>query len=98
MTAISSFWYFRLLIYTHASLAPLAAVVLALTAECQLRETKHGSVCVCNSSYCDYLQQPQLTDDGQIVVISSSQVSRSDELDLTEVKNLEFYRADCDSS
>lgn len=60
---------------------PLAAVVLALTAECQLRETKHGSVCVCNSSYCDYLEPPQLTDDRQVVVISSSQVSRSAELD-----------------
>ncbi|XP_070073173.1 lysosomal acid glucosylceramidase [Drosophila takahashii] len=39
---------------------------------CDLRETEHGSVCVCNSTYCDYLEQPQLTDNSQIVVISSS--------------------------
>ncbi|XP_070073172.1 putative glucosylceramidase 4 [Drosophila takahashii] len=39
---------------------------------CDLRETIHGSVCVCNSTYCDYLEQPQLTDNSQIVVISSS--------------------------
>ncbi|XP_043654207.1 lysosomal acid glucosylceramidase [Drosophila teissieri] len=39
---------------------------------CDLRETSHGSVCVCNSTYCDYLEQPQLTDTSQIVVISSS--------------------------
>ncbi|KAH8419179.1 hypothetical protein KR222_009248, partial [Zaprionus bogoriensis] len=39
---------------------------------CQLRETKYGSVCVCNSSYCDYLEQPRLRDDAQIIVISSS--------------------------
>ncbi|KAH8278992.1 hypothetical protein KR018_012131, partial [Drosophila ironensis] len=39
---------------------------------CNLRETGHGSVCVCNASYCDYLGQPELTDNSQIVVISSS--------------------------
>ncbi|XP_016977956.1 lysosomal acid glucosylceramidase [Drosophila rhopaloa] len=39
---------------------------------CDLRETIHGSVCVCNSTYCDYLEQPELTDSSQIVLISSS--------------------------
>jgi len=45
---------------------------------CDLRETSHGSVCVCNSTYCDYLEPPQLTDISQIVVISSSKVSQED--------------------
>ncbi|XP_017959153.1 lysosomal acid glucosylceramidase isoform X2 [Drosophila navojoa] len=44
----------------------------ALSTPCQLRETQYGNVCVCNSSYCDYLEQPDLRDDNQIVVISSS--------------------------
>ncbi|EDW15439.1 uncharacterized protein Dmoj_GI22783 [Drosophila mojavensis] len=44
----------------------------ALSTPCQLKETQYGSVCVCNSSYCDYLEQPELQDDNQIVVISSS--------------------------
>ncbi|XP_064550259.1 lysosomal acid glucosylceramidase [Drosophila montana] len=44
----------------------------ALSTPCQLRETSYGSVCVCNSSYCDYLDQPILSDNAQIVVISSS--------------------------
>ncbi|KAH8385724.1 hypothetical protein KR200_011617 [Drosophila serrata] len=39
---------------------------------CDLRETSHGSVCVCNSTYCDYMEQPEITDSNQIVVISSS--------------------------
>jgi len=53
---------------------PVAAVV-ALSADCQLRQTKYGSVCVCNSNHCDYLEQPILNDNSQIVVISSSKVS-----------------------
>lgn len=47
---------------------------------CNLRETSHGSVCVCNSTYCDYLGQPELTDNSKIVVISSSKVSQLDYL------------------
>ncbi|XP_030370702.1 lysosomal acid glucosylceramidase [Scaptodrosophila lebanonensis] len=45
----------------------------AETLPCRLRETSHGSVCVCTSSYCDYVEMPLLNNGQQIVVISSSQ-------------------------
>ncbi|XP_017091564.2 lysosomal acid glucosylceramidase [Drosophila bipectinata] len=61
----------------HCFLFALIAGVVAsqkiqVEIPCNLRETSHGSVCVCNSTYCDYLGQPELTDNSKIVVISSS--------------------------
>ncbi|KAM8704289.1 hypothetical protein ACLKA7_008829 [Drosophila subpalustris] len=53
------------------ALACLDALI-AVSTDCQLRETKHGSVCVCNSRHCDYLEPPLLNDNSQIVLISSS--------------------------
>ncbi|XP_001994836.2 lysosomal acid glucosylceramidase [Drosophila grimshawi] len=57
------------LLFTSAFWAMRGA---ALSTPCQLRETNYGSVCVCNSSYCDYLEQPELNDNVHIVAISSS--------------------------
>ncbi|XP_023035479.1 lysosomal acid glucosylceramidase [Drosophila willistoni] len=46
--------------------------VVSLSQPCDLRLTNYGSVCVCNQTYCDYIEQTNLDDDLQILVISSS--------------------------
>ncbi|XP_062124078.1 LOW QUALITY PROTEIN: lysosomal acid glucosylceramidase [Drosophila sulfurigaster albostrigata] len=63
---------FSLCLYLVYALWASHDAVAALSTDCELRETKHGSVCVCNSSHCDYLEQPALNDSNQLVVISSS--------------------------
>ncbi|XP_037952534.1 lysosomal acid glucosylceramidase-like [Teleopsis dalmanni] len=48
------------------------ATVSGQSFPCVLRETKYGSVCVCNATYCDYLEDPTPVDDHKFVVVSSS--------------------------
>ncbi|XP_073816320.1 lysosomal acid glucosylceramidase-like [Musca autumnalis] len=44
----------------------------AVTTPCNLRETPEGGVCVCNSEYCDYLDDPTPESDVQYALVSSS--------------------------
>ncbi|XP_011192894.2 lysosomal acid glucosylceramidase [Zeugodacus cucurbitae] len=39
---------------------------------CVLREYSTGLVCVCNATYCDYLENPTLENEKEFVVVSSS--------------------------
>ncbi|KAI8045127.1 hypothetical protein M5D96_001306 [Drosophila gunungcola] len=39
---------------------------------CKLRDASHGKVCVCTADYCDYLENPVLTDENEWYLISSS--------------------------
>ncbi|KAH8383151.1 hypothetical protein KR009_007092, partial [Drosophila setifemur] len=39
---------------------------------CQLKDAEHGKVCVCTADYCDYLENPILTEDDEFALISSS--------------------------
>ncbi|XP_067626974.1 lysosomal acid glucosylceramidase-like [Eurosta solidaginis] len=44
--------------------------------DCIPRETKYGLVCVCTSSYCDYLENPQPISDNVVVITSSKEGQR----------------------
>jgi len=46
----------------------------AITTPCILRDTKYGSVCVCNSTYCDYLESDDVkpNNSNEFIVVSSS--------------------------
>ncbi|KAH8281150.1 hypothetical protein KR054_012512, partial [Drosophila jambulina] len=41
---------------------------------CKLKEADHGKVCVCTADYCDYLENPILTEDNEFALISSSKL------------------------
>ncbi|XP_022209409.2 lysosomal acid glucosylceramidase [Drosophila obscura] len=59
-------------LFAVAAICAQQAGAASTQVPCDLRETVHGSVCVCNSTYCDYLEQPELNEGSKIVVISSS--------------------------
>ncbi|XP_017491554.1 PREDICTED: uncharacterized protein LOC108379711, partial [Rhagoletis zephyria] len=53
----------------------IAGFVVISTQEntpCQLRMYKKGFVCICNATYCDYLDDPTPNNESEFVVVSTS--------------------------
>ncbi|CAD6992978.1 unnamed protein product [Ceratitis capitata] len=48
------------------------AISSQASAPCALREYKNGFVCVCNATYCDYLDDPSPENEEEFVIVSSS--------------------------
>ncbi|EDW67997.1 lysosomal acid glucosylceramidase [Drosophila virilis] len=44
----------------------------AETVPCKLKDAQYGKVCVCTADYCDYLENPTLSQDDEFALISSS--------------------------
>ncbi|XP_060649580.1 lysosomal acid glucosylceramidase [Drosophila nasuta] len=40
---------------------------------CNLQDAEYGKVCVCTADYCDYLENPTLSEDSEFALISSTQ-------------------------
>ncbi|XP_067617065.1 lysosomal acid glucosylceramidase-like [Eurosta solidaginis] len=52
--------------------ANLAVFSHQASTPCHLREYKTGLVCICNATYCDYLEDPSPSDENEFVIVSTS--------------------------